>query len=210
MGRYLDIAHAIEHYEINEINEKTLTSWDKSTYEKNEINEKSPARSDTSVSGATVLNDAGDPDGLCDTCGSGQWWQLPGEPCHCRSCEPDLPLTATTLTLPCHKVELRPVAAHAGLCTMVQAACQGLTITPEQLGHELEENGDIPDLVSGTLTPKALRLTAETLNTMKYAGRRWHPTHQRTPDAEPCYPCRQTSRASPTRLRAIPKRNRIP
>jgi hypothetical protein len=40
MGRYLDIAHAIERYEMNELNEKTLTSWDKSTYEKNEINQK--------------------------------------------------------------------------------------------------------------------------------------------------------------------------
>jgi hypothetical protein len=34
MGRYLDIAHVVERHEINEIDEKTLTSWDKSTYEK--------------------------------------------------------------------------------------------------------------------------------------------------------------------------------
>ncbi len=39
MGRYLDIAHAIEHYEING---------------------KSPARSDTSISCAIVLNNVDD------------------------------------------------------------------------------------------------------------------------------------------------------
>ncbi len=68
MGRYLDIAHAIEHYEINEKNEKTLTSRKKSGYEKNEI---SPAGSDGSVSGALKLNDAGEPDGPYPDCGSG-------------------------------------------------------------------------------------------------------------------------------------------
>jgi hypothetical protein len=26
------------------------------------------------------LNDAGDPDGPCPSCGAGQWWQLAGEP----------------------------------------------------------------------------------------------------------------------------------
>jgi hypothetical protein len=34
----------------------------------------------------------------------------------------------------------------------------------------LEENGDIPDPLSDALTPAALRLTAETLNAMRYAG----------------------------------------
>ncbi len=111
---------------------------------------------------------------------------------------------ATTATLPCHKVELRPIAINTGLERMLEVVCQGLSITPEQLRQELEVGGDIPDLVSGTLTPAALRLAAETLNTMQYAGRRWNPTHQRTPDAEPYYPCWQTSRASPTRRRVIP------
>ncbi len=50
-----------------------------------------------------ATNTSDDPDGPCSDCGSGQWWQLPGEPWHCRACEPDVPLTATTLTLPCHK-----------------------------------------------------------------------------------------------------------
>ncbi len=165
MGRYLDIAHAVERYEINE---KTLTSWDKSAYEKNEINEKSPAHNDKRVSGATVLNDAGEPDGLCPDCGSGQWWQLPGEPRHCRIWEPDMPLRATTLTLPSHKAELYPVVAHARLRTVFENACQGLSITPEHLRQGLQENGDLPDLVSGVLTPAALRLTAETLSHMRY------------------------------------------
>jgi hypothetical protein len=74
-----------------------------------------------------------------------------------------MPLTATTLTLPCHKVQLCPVAAHAGLRTLFEDAYQGLSITPEQLRWELEENGDIPDLVSGALAPQALWLTAQTL-----------------------------------------------
>jgi hypothetical protein len=81
-----------------------------------------------------------------------------------------MPLSATTLTLPCHKVELRPVAAHAGLCTLFESACRGLSITPEQLRWELEENGDIANLVSGALRPAASRLIAETLDTMQYAG----------------------------------------
>jgi hypothetical protein len=74
-----------------------------------------------------------------------------------------MPLTATTVTLPCHKVELRPVAADAGLCTLFENACQGLSIRPEKLQQELEAGGDLFDLVSGALTPKALRLTAKTL-----------------------------------------------
>ncbi len=64
-----------------------------------------------------------DPAWPCPDCGSGQWWQLPGQAWHCRACEPDMPLTATTLTLPCHKVELRPVPADAGLCSMFEHAC---------------------------------------------------------------------------------------
>ncbi len=56
-----------------------------------------------------------------------------------------MPLTATTLTLPCHKVELRTGAAHAGLHTLFEEACQGLSITAEQLRQELEEGRDIPD-----------------------------------------------------------------
>jgi len=46
-----------------------------------------------------------DPAGACPACGSGQWWQLPGKPWHCRQCAPmsdDDQRRATTLTLPCH------------------------------------------------------------------------------------------------------------
>jgi hypothetical protein len=43
-----------------------------------------------------------------------------------------MPLMATTPTLPCHKVELRPVAAHAGLRTLLEAAAKGMSITPEK------------------------------------------------------------------------------
>jgi hypothetical protein len=42
-------------------------------------------------------------------------------------------------------------------------ACEGLSLTPEQLRQELEAAGDLPDLVPGALTPKALSLTARAL-----------------------------------------------
>ena len=77
-----------------------------------------------------------------------------------------MPLTATIL--PCHKVEPRPVPADAGLCSMSENACQGLSITPKQLRHELEEDGDLFDLACGALTPKAFWLTAKTLALMRY------------------------------------------
>jgi hypothetical protein len=98
----------------------------------------------------------------CPDCGSDQWWQLPGETWHCPACEPDMPPSATTLTLPCHKVEQPPVTARAGLRALFENACQGLSITPEQLRTELTGD-DIPDRVSGALTPGALGLTAKTL-----------------------------------------------
>jgi cytochrome P450 len=66
-----------------------------------------------------------------------------------------MPLAATTLILPCYKVELRPVAAHATLRTLIENTCQGLSITPEQLQQELETSGDLPDLVLGELRPAA-------------------------------------------------------
>jgi hypothetical protein len=81
-------------------------------------------------------------------------------------------LAATTLTLPCHKVELRPVAARADLRTLFENACQGLSITPEQLQQQLEAGDDIPDLISGALTLKALRLTARTLALMRCSAER--------------------------------------
>ncbi|MDQ4147514.1 MAG: hypothetical protein M3120_07505, partial [Pseudomonadota bacterium] len=101
---------------------------------------------------AVVANTV-DPTGPCPDCGSGQWWQIPGQAWHCRACEPDMPLTVTTLTLPCHKERVAPVGSLAGLEQMLDVACEGLNITPEQLRQELEKGGDIPDLVSGPLTP---------------------------------------------------------
>jgi hypothetical protein len=47
---------------------------------------------------------------------------------------------------------------------MLEVACQGLSITPEQLRQELETGGDLPDLASGALSCKALRLVARTLS----------------------------------------------
>ncbi len=73
-----------------------------------------------------------------------------------------MPRRATSLTLPIHKPVAQPLPSHFGLCILFENACQGLSITPEQLQQELEAGGDLFDLVSGALTPKA-RLTAKTL-----------------------------------------------
>jgi hypothetical protein len=113
-------------------------------------------------------NIVAEPDTACPDCGSGQWWQLFGQAWHCRQCEPDMPLTATTLTLPCHKAQVPPVGSHAGLDRMIEIAYEGLSITPVQLRQELEQGGDIPDLQSGALTLQVLRLTARTLALMRY------------------------------------------
>jgi hypothetical protein len=53
---------------------------------------------------------------------------------------------------------------------MLEIACEGLSITPEQLRRELEEGGDVPDLVSGALTLQALRLTARTVALMRLSA----------------------------------------
>ncbi len=46
-----------------------------------------------------AANTFADPAGPCPDCGSGQWWQRSGQAWHCRACEPDMPLTATTVIL---------------------------------------------------------------------------------------------------------------
>jgi hypothetical protein len=125
--------------------------------------------SNSSTQGSTTKKlEAIDPAGPCPGCGLGHWWQLPGEPWHCRACEPDMSLTATTLTLPCHKGQAQPITSHAGLERTLEVACEGLNITPEQLCHELEAGGDLQDVVSGRLAPQALRLAPRTLALMRY------------------------------------------
>jgi hypothetical protein len=48
------------------------------------------AKPENSKASEPVAADAAiaDPAGRCPDCGSGQWWQLPGEPWHCHHCEP--------------------------------------------------------------------------------------------------------------------------
>lgn len=65
---------------------------------------------------------------------------------------------------------LKPAGFSVCHARMLADACQGLTITPEQLRDELEGDGDLRDLISGALTPRALRMTAETLTLMRYKG----------------------------------------
>lgn len=116
------------------------------------------------------LNEAGDPIGACPACGSGQWWRVSDQPWHCHACKPDMPLTATTLILPCHEIETRPVRNPARLRRMVEVACRGLSITPEQLWAELEENGDLADVECGAFSPDGLRLVAESLSASEAEG----------------------------------------
>jgi hypothetical protein len=63
------------------------------------------------------------------------------------------------------KEQLREKVIHS----MIHRACEGLSITDEQLRAELEAGGDLPDIQSGALTPKALRLAAETLSLLRYS-----------------------------------------
>jgi hypothetical protein len=81
-----------------------------------------------------------------------------------------MPLMATTLRYPCHKEQVPRVGFLAGVERMLEIACEGLSITPEQLRRELEEGGDVPDLVSGALTLQALRLTARTVALMRLSA----------------------------------------
>jgi len=108
-----------------------------------------------------------EPTAPCPACGCGQWWQIPNEPWHCRACEPGMPLTATTLTVSCHKARAQPVSFHAGLDRKLEIACESLTLTPGQLCQDLQAGGDIPDLVSGALTLQAIQLAARTLALMR-------------------------------------------
>jgi hypothetical protein len=98
-----------------------------------------------------------DPTKPCETCGSGQYWQLPGEPWHCRQCEPNKPLAAITLTLTCHPPAATPTGAQAFSDAVLGAVCKNLNITPAQLREELADD-DLSEL-----TPKALRQVARTL-----------------------------------------------
>src|SRR5215218_3401136 len=82
-----------------------------------------------------------------------------------------MPLTAMALTLwLCHEEQAPPVRHHTSLERMLEMACEGLTITPEQLCQELERGCDMPDLQSGAITPQALRLTARTLALIRHSG----------------------------------------
>ncbi|HKF94614.1 MAG TPA: hypothetical protein VKB96_08435 [Gammaproteobacteria bacterium] len=102
-----------------------------------------------------------DPDGPCETCGSGQYWQVPGEPWHCWQCEPNAPLAATTLTLTCHPPPAPSDSAQTVPDSVFATACEGLSITPARLREQLSD--DLDANASGELTAPGLRLTAEAL-----------------------------------------------
>lgn len=77
--------------------------------------------------------------------------------------------TGLVCELRTHKAELLThLSTESRIFRLIESACQGLTITPEHLHAELEAGGDLPDLESGALTPRALRLAAETSALMRY------------------------------------------
>jgi hypothetical protein len=79
-----------------------------------------------------------------------------------------MPLVATTLTLSYHEAQVPLVSSLADLDRMLELACEGLSLTPDQLHQELEAGGDMPALASGELAPQAIRLTAEALAVLRY------------------------------------------
>ncbi len=135
-----------------------------------EKSELSLEHSNESCSRAIVLTETDDPIGPCPDCGSGQWWHLPAQAWHCRACEPDMPLTATTLTSGhCHKECVAPVGSHADLKQMIEVKCERRPITLEQLRQELKDDLESCD----QLTADVLRLMAETLSTINYHQNRY-------------------------------------
>jgi|SRR5215212_7768089 hypothetical protein len=69
--------------------------------------------------------------------------------------------------------------------TLIHSACEGLSITGEQLYTECEE-GDLPDTQSGTLTHTVLRLTAATLALMRASTASGQVTQPTQPTGPSC------------------------
>jgi hypothetical protein len=148
--------------QIAEPNRRRADGRGRSTHDRN-----AKARVRTRAAGATTGVQAGahaspteqltDPTKPCPTCGSGQYWQLPNEPWHCWRCEPNKPLTATTLTLTCHPTPAPPTGAQNYSDAVLEVVCKNLNITPAQLREELSDD-DLSEL-----SPKALRQVARTL-----------------------------------------------
>ncbi|HKH19378.1 MAG TPA: hypothetical protein VKB53_00450 [Gammaproteobacteria bacterium] len=106
---------------------------------------------------AEADNTKAEPASACPDCGSGQYWQLPYQPWRCWWCMPNKPLTATTLTLPCHKAPAPPAGAQDVPDTLFETVCEGLSITRRTLRAELIDD-DLSEL-----TAPGLRQVAETL-----------------------------------------------
>ena len=63
-----------------------------------------------------------------------------------------------------HKTEI--IRCLLNVDTMIERACDGQTISYDQLKDELVD--DLRDIESGELTPRGLRLVARTLDFMRY------------------------------------------
>jgi hypothetical protein len=126
------------------------------------------------VDASPELNREGDPAGACSACGGFQFWQIPGKTWHCRACHPmgvEARRAATTLTLPGAKPAGTIVALdEARIMRALKRACEGLLLSPEELRAQLDES-DLAEVMSGALSPKALRLTAKTISLMGQLGR---------------------------------------
>ncbi|MBA2490747.1 MAG: hypothetical protein H0V34_03220 [Gammaproteobacteria bacterium] len=100
MGRYLDIARAVAGagYERNELNE--ISSGPEIIADSGQDGKSKTSERDSRLNADFIA--------ACPACGSGQWWHLPGQPWHCRHCEPmsDADMRrAMTLTLRCHPAD---------------------------------------------------------------------------------------------------------
>jgi hypothetical protein len=75
----------------------------------------------------------------CLVSAGGQVWRSKeGGTWHCRAGELDMPPTATTLTLPCHKAQARQVPPRARSRARRQTAGLGLGLLPDALDTERE------------------------------------------------------------------------
>ncbi len=121
---------------------------------------------------APLLDTVGNPAGACSVCGCLQFWQMPDKTWRCRVCHPMDSQTrqaAITLTLAGAK-PTSPIIVldEVRIAIALKRACDGLLLSPDELRAELDE-GDLTDLVSGALTPDALRQVAQALALMRFS-----------------------------------------
>ena len=97
-------------------------------------------------SSGSVAATVTDPAGLCRQCASGQW-QLPRHTWRCRACSPGMPLSATTLALPCYKV-YAGLHAHARPHALSETADKAADTSCQSVLAMLAESPDITHTIT--------------------------------------------------------------